>query len=241
MGIFQIAGLTVRMEPREALLTQNSRAYRLETALESACPQVDMELLLSSEQMEQLHALHPQSPAQNIEYMYIGALFYHKLLTSFQGMMLHSSAVVYEGQAYLFSAPSGTGKSTHTGLWKKQFGEENVFILNDDKPALRLTSDGWFAYGTPFSGKVNLSRNVGVPVKAICFIERGEANEIASMPEKEAIQNLMFQTHRPRDPKDMDILLQLVEKIIGSIPVFQMRCNMEPEAARVAYEAMSKG
>ncbi len=241
MGIFQIAGLTVRMEPKEALLIRNSQAYRLDAASESACSQVDMELLLSSEQMEQLHALHPQSPAQNIEYMYIGALFYHKLLSSFQGMMLHSSAVVYEGQAYLFSAPSGTGKSTHTGLWQTYFGSENVFILNDDKPALRLTADGWMAYGTPFSGKVDLSRNVGVPVKAICFIERGETNEIAPMPEKEAIQNLMFQTHRPKGVENMDILLQLVENIIDSVPVFQMRCNMDPEAARVAYEAMSKG
>lgn len=240
MGIFQIAGLTVQMEPKEEILTQNSRAYRLDAEAEAGCLQADINLLLPEGKLEQLQAAKPMVSKNSIEYLYIGSWFYHQLIP-FQGIMLHASAVVYEGQAYLFSAPSGTGKSTHTALWKQVFGEDNVFILNDDKPALRLTKDGWMAYGTPFSGKVDLSRNVGIPLKAICFIERGETTEIAPMPEKEAIQNLMFQTIRPRDVADMELVLQLVEKIIGSIPVYQMRCTMEPEAAKIAYEAMSKG
>lgn len=234
MGIFQIAGLTVRMEPREQPLTENSMAYRLDSDVTP-----DIDIVLTDEMMEKLLAQKPEIPSNVTEYLYTGSWFYHKLL-SFQGLMLHASAVVYEGQAYLFSAPSGTGKSTHTGLWKQVFGSENVYILNDDKPALRLTADGWYAYGTPFSGKVNLSRNVGVPLKGICFLERGSYNEIARLPEKEAIQNLMFQTVRPREIADMDLLLQLVEKIIDSIPVFKMQCTMDPDAARVSYEAMSK-
>lgn len=234
MGIFQIAGLTVRMEPREQPLTENSMAYVSATDITP-----DIDIVLTDELMQRLQAQKPEISSSVIEYLYTGSWFYHKLL-SFQGLMLHASAVVYQGQAYLFSAPSGTGKSTHTGLWKQVFGSEHVFILNDDKPALRLTADGWYAYGTPFSGKVNLSRNIGVPLKAICFLERGECNTISRLSEKEAIQNLMYQTVRPRDEAYMDILLQLVEKIIGSIPVYQMRCTMEPDAARVAYEAMSK-
>lgn len=235
MAFFQIAGLTVQMDPKEATLSRNSQAYRLDT---DCPPHVDMDVTLSPEKFAELQALEPNMSTNSVEYMYTGSLFYHKLLT-FGGFMLHSSAVVYKGHAYLFSAPSGTGKSTHTQLWRTCFGEE-AFILNDDKPAVRLTEQGWFAYGTPFSGKVDLSRNVGVPIKAICFIERGETNEIATMPEKEAIQNLMFQTQRPRKFESMDLLLQLLDKLVGRIPVFKLQCNMDPEAAYLAYETMSK-
>ena len=234
MGIFQIADLIVKIDPQSEPLLENSVAYGLDT--DAA---VDVDIVLTDDMRTRLVAQHPEVPSNVMEYLYTGAWFYHKLL-SFQGFMLHASAVVYEGQAYLFSAPSGTGKSTHTGLWQKYFGTEHAFILNDDKPALRLTANGWMAYGTPFSGKANLSRNVGVPLKGICFLERGSENVISPMSEKNAIQNLMFQTVRPRDAADMDLLLQLIEKIIDSIPVFQMQCTMSPDAARVAYEAMSK-
>lgn len=235
MAFFQIAGLTVQMDPKETILPRNSQAYRLDTD----CPaHIDMDITLTPEKIAEIQEREPNMPLDYIEYMYTGALFYHKLLT-FQGLMLHSSAVVYKGYAYLFSAPSGTGKSTHTQLWRTCFGED-AFILNDDKPAVRLTEQGWMAYGTPFSGKVDLSRNIGVPIKAICFIERGETNQIAPMPEKEAIQNLMFQTHRPRRLENMDLLLQLLDKLVGHVPVFHLHCNMDPEAAYLAYETMSK-
>lgn len=236
MAFFQIAGLTVQMDPKESTLSQNSLAYRLNT---DCPPHIDMEITLSPEKIAELQALEPNMRVSSIEYMYTGAIFYNKLLT-FQGFMLHSSAIVYQGQAYLFSAPSGTGKSTHTQLWRTCFGEENTYILNDDKPALRLTPDGWMAYGTPFSGKYDISRNTGVPIKAICFIERSETNHIELMSEKEAIQNLMFQTQRPRKIENMNLLLQLLDKLVGHVPVFKLRCNMDPEAAYLAYETMSK-
>lgn len=235
MAFFQIAGLTVQMDPKETTLSRNSQAYRLDT---DCPPHIDMDITLSPEKIAKLQAEEPNMSINSIEYMYTGAMFYHKLLT-FEGFMLHSSAVVYKGHAYLFSAPSGTGKSTHTQLWRTCFGED-AFILNDDKPALRLTEQGWMAYGTPFSGKVDLSRNIGVPVKAICFIERSETNHIHLMPEKEAIHNLMFQTQRPRKMENMNLLLQHLDKLVGHIPVFQLHCNMDPEAAHLAYETMSK-
>ena len=208
MGIFQIADLIVKMEPQSDPLLENSKAYGLDTNTAA-----DVDIVLPDSVCQRLRELYPETPSNMVEYLYTGSLFYHKLL-SFEGFMLHASAVVYEGQAYLFSAPCGTGKSTHTRLWQEYFGADHAFILNDDKPALRLTADGWMAYGTPFSGKVNLSRNVGVPLKGICFLERGAENVISPMPEKNAIQNLMFQTVRPREVTDMDVLLQLIEKII---------------------------
>ena len=111
------------------------------------------------------------------EYMGTGTYFARQLLR-FDGFQLHSSAVMLDGKAYLFSAPSGTGKSTHTEKWCRLFGAK---LLNDDKPALRCQDGTWMAYGTPWSGKHDLSEPVGVPLGGIAFLKRGEENRIYRM------------------------------------------------------------
>ena len=89
---------------------------------------------------------------RKLEYAYVGAEFNRKFL-KYGGIMIHSSAVEVDGKAYLFSAPCGTGKSTHTKQWQKYFGADQAIIINDDKPVLRRLEDGWYAYGTPLVGK----------------------------------------------------------------------------------------
>jgi len=155
-------------------------------------------------------------------------------------MLIHASAVVVDDRAYLFSAPCGTGKSTHTKLWLKEFGDR-AFILNDDKPALRLEDGVWYAYGTPWSGKHDLSANVRVPVAGICFLSRSEKNEIKPFTGPKAIFSLLDQTARPPSPSLRGMLMTLCDKLLTTVPVWQMGCNMDPEAARVSYEAMSRG
>ena len=116
-------------------------------------------------------AEHPNLTLGESEYLWSGAHFYEKL-AKFQGVMLHASCVEYDGKAYLFSARSGTGKSTHTHLWLKYL--PGARIINDDKPAIRLVDGVFYAYGTPWSGKTDESVNVGVPIAGICFLSRGE-------------------------------------------------------------------
>ncbi len=173
------------------------------------------------------------------EYLCTGGDFYRQLL-KFNGMVLHSSAVVVEGRAYLFSAPSETGKSTHTRLWCKEFADKGAFILNDDKPALRLLDDGVvYAYGTPWSGKDDNSRNVRVPLGGICVLHRGVENRITACSAKEAIFTLLGQTARPYGSFKNEKMLELLDKLLAIVPVWRLECNMEPEAAHVSYEAMS--
>ena len=83
-----------------------------------------------------------------------------------------------DGQAYLFSADSGVGKSTHSRLWQQVFGDQRVTIINDDKPALRLRDGVWYVYGTPWSGKYGLNHNLCYPLAGICFLERSKTNKI---------------------------------------------------------------
>lgn len=179
----------------------------------------------------------PHLSDSDCEYLASGASFYRQLL-GFDGFMLHSSCVVFEGKAYLFTANPGTGKSTHTGLWLKQFGE-SAFVLNDDKPALRLIDGVWYAYGTPWSGKHDISVNARIPVAGIACLERGEVNEIEPFSGRDAVLALLRQCNRPKAAEYRIKLLELLDKLITQVPVWKLKCNMDPEAAIVSYEAMS--
>ena len=172
-----------------------------------------------------------------LDYLASGALFYQKL-TQYEGMMLHSSAVVVDGRAYLFTANPGTGKSTHTSLWLNLFPSQ-AYILNDDKPAVRLEGDVWYAYGTPWSGKNDISVNARVPIGGVAFLERAAENSITPMNPGDAAMALLMQINRSRFPESMDKLLDLYDKFVQDIPIWKLQCNMDPEAAIVSYEAMS--
>ena len=172
------------------------------------------------------------------EYLATGSSFYRQLL-NFDGIMLHSSAVVMDERAFLFSADCGTGKSTHTALWRSVFGEDRAQILNDDKPALRYEDGFWFAYGTPWSGKTDQSLNARFPVAGIAILERHEKNSIAPIEGKEAVVAVMRQVVRHKDPALKIKQLELIDKLLTQVPVWKLKCNMEPEAALVSYEAMS--
>lgn len=154
-------------------------------------------------------------------------------------MMLHSSAVVIDEKAYLFSAPCGTGKSTHVSIWRNVFGDNNVRVLNDDKPALRLQNGVWYAYGTPWSGKTGQNLNIKAKLAGIAVLERSENNEIERLSKVKAVPFLLSQTASMNDTTAYLKQLELLDKLIADIPIWKLRCNMEPEAAIVAYEAMS--
>ncbi len=180
----------------------------------------------------------PNLPLSECEYIWTGFDFSKKLL-DFNGFVLHASAVCYKERAYLFSAPSGTGKSTHASIWQKVFGEEAI-IINDDKPALRLIDGKIYVFGTPWSGKSNKNKNTCVPLGGICFISRSHDNKITKADRKSAVNLLISQTLRYPNRNYMESLLDFIDKNLSDIPVFQMGCNMEDEAARVAYEYMSE-
>ena len=154
-------------------------------------------------------------------------------------LLLHGSTVAVDGRGYIFTANCGTGKSTHTRLWCQVFGQRAVMV-NDDKPFLEFTDAGVLAYGSPWSGKHGLDTNVKVPLAGICILERGKENRIAPCPPQTALPVLLRQSHCPADRQNRPALESLVNELAERIPLWQMACNKEPEAAQVAYEAMSK-
>lgn len=227
-AFYQIAGLTVQLDSYGRTIRQ-AEPYKIEVT-------GDADIVVVSSWPER-KAEHPELSDDDGEYMGTCSDFYKKLL-HFDGIMLHASAVVVDGKAYLFSADSGTGKSTHTGMWLERFGSE-AFILNDDKPALRREANGWMAYGTPWSGKHDISRNVGVPVAGIAMLQRGDENVISRWQDASVIGALLRQVNKPRDPACRMKVLELMDMIIREIPIWRLSCNRELEAVEVAYSAMS--
>lgn len=151
--------------------------------------------------------------------------------------LFHGSAIAVDGKAYIFTAKSGTGKSTHTALWRKLFGHRAVMI-NDDKPLIRITDDGAVVYGTPWCGKHNLSTNTSAPLEAVCILTRSEKNNIKRIDSRAALPILLQQSYRSSDPKITSLILGLVCTLAEKIPIYKLGCNMELEAAQVAYNGM---
>ena len=152
-------------------------------------------------------------------------------------LMLHGSTVAVDGQAYLFTAPCGTGKSTHTRLWREVFGDGAVMV-NDDKPFLRITSDGVLACGSPWTGKHGLGSNVSFPMKGICILSRGSENRIRLLAPEDAADFLRSQCFVPEDSEQAGRALELLDRLIRMVSLWQMECTKQPEAAITAYQAM---
>lgn len=171
------------------------------------------------------------------EYMAMGTTFYRELLNH-KGCLLHSSAVVIDDECYLFSANCGVGKSTHTSLWLKYLADKNPYILNDDKPAIRIMEDGIYAYGTPFSGKHDINENKKVKLKAVCFIERAKTNSIRKLEVREAINLFYEQTLNELNENEVMKLLDILEIIIKEIPMYKLSCDMSKEAVKLSYNTL---
>lgn len=164
----------------------------------------------------------------------IGELFKFAL-TVRDGLVIHSSAISYENGGVLFSAPSGTGKSTHTGLWKKVYGDR-VKIINDDMPAIRFLDGEWKLCGTPWCGKTGINVNECVPLKGIVFLERGAENEITPISSKEAVFGIMNQTMLPLYKELMSETLENIGKLASAVPAYKLKCNISDGAAITVKE-----
>ncbi len=233
MEKYIIAGLKTEYYVRGKLLKDRSESYKADFSDN----EVQIRLNVKEDFIRQKKEEMPHLSLDDHEYMWTGEAFYNELLKH-DGMMLHSSCVEKDGYAYLFSAKSGTGKSTHTHLWLKNL--EGTRIINDDKPALVLENGKWYACGTPFSGKTDENVDVKVPIRALVFLHRSEKNKVKRMPTVQAIGMLLSQTIRPNSKELAEKMLELADKLLTEVPVFSLGCNMDDDAAIVAYNEIER-
>ena len=156
--------------------------------------------------------------------------------------LMHAAVVAVDGVAYIFTAPSGTGKTTHILLWKQHFGDRAV-ILNGDKPIIRIMDGKVYVCGTPWKGKEGFGLGPGVmlPVGGVCVVEQNPENHIRKLSVSEAIPHIIQQVHRTRDTEEsFDRFWALLDQFVTSADIYLLQCNREPEASRLSYLTMRR-
>ena len=158
-------------------------------------------------------------------------------LPEYDAFVFHGAAVAVGERAYLFTAKSGTGKTTHVRLWLDHIA--GSYIVNGDKPILRVIDGKPYVCGTPWMGKEGYGCNRIVPLSAICLLNRGDDNRIEKTAFAKVYPRLIGQAYRPPDGAAVRKTVSLLEKIAQSAPIYELFCNMEETAARVAFGGMS--
>ena len=167
---------------------------------------------------------------------------YRKITAALLGhdiLLFHGCVMGYAGRAYIFTAPSGTGKTTHSRLWLSEI--PGSYVLNGDKPLLRVERDRVLACGTPWQGKEKMGRNEMLPIAAICVLKRDSANRIRPLTAHDALPALIGQSNRPQEAEAMLKTLNLIDRLSKLTDLYELGCNMEAEAAHVSFDAMAGG
>ena len=180
----------------------------------------------------------PELPIEYLESLALFRMICDYALEKGNGIIFHSSAVMVDDNAYLFTAPSGTGKSTHARLWRELLGDR-AKMVNDDKPIIRYVDGAFYVYGTPWRGKHALGGNCRAKLKAICHLYQSKDNVIKKASVPAMLGVILNQTMRPNNEQSMDKLLGLISKMLQSVSIYSLGCNMQLDAAKLSYTTMS--
>lgn len=151
-------------------------------------------------------------------------------------LILHCAYTVYKGKAILFSAPSGTGKSTQAELWKQYRGSR---IVNGDRALLRKIDGVWSACGWPVCGSSDICESEDTPLYTIVMLRQGETNYIERLSPIQTFTQLYAQTTINQwNPAFVQRAMELIEDLIGQVPVYQLTCNMTEDAVKCLEQAI---
>lgn len=238
----ELAGKIVKIDPLFSYIKEYCRDYLTDKEEDLSIKVFPSDIAFEKEKFRQAEMGERVSDRQFSDAYLETLAVYRKIaeqLLDQNILLFHGSAVAVDGAAYLFTARSGTGKSTHVRLWREHFGKRAVMI-NDDKPLLHITTTGVTAYGTPWDGKHRLNHNIGMPLKAICVLARDEKNHIEPIAGNDVWPVLLQQSYRSAETVKMKKVMELVDGLIRQVDFYSLGCNMEPEAARISWEGMNK-
>ena len=238
MCVYRFAGLTVQIESVFPSVHQLCKEYRVDGipcfAVRTTAADIAFEREKAAKEDRKLGREIIRWPDEYLETLAV----YRKIaerLPEYDGFVFHGSAIAVDGQGCVFTAKSGTGKSTHARLWRQLLGDRAVMV-NDDKPIIRMMNGAPFVCGDPWDGKHHLSHDMAAPLKAICILDRAAENSIRKISKAEALPLLIQQTYRPADPAALAKTLALLGRI--SVRFYHLSCNMELSAAEMSSEAI---
>lgn len=232
----KLAGVTIQIEHRYRYTRWICRDFVLP---EGAAP--DFTVSATDEEIEAELSCDPQAAASYCESLCVCRKICHKM-PYYNAFLMHAAVVAVDGAAYIFTAPSGTGKTTHTMLWKKHFGDRAV-LVNGDKPLIRLQDGKVYVCSTPWKGKEELGLGPGAmfPVGGICIIEQNPENHIRRLSVSEASRHIFRQVHLSRNNEEtFTRFWRLLDQMMTSADFYLLQCNREPEASRLSYLTMRR-
>ncbi|MBE7047983.1 MAG: hypothetical protein E7393_01225 [Ruminococcaceae bacterium] len=196
--------------------------------------------LVADSEFRNIEVWHCPTFLLNIEEDYRAYYIIQKILRfallMHNGLIVHASSLAYQNQGLLFSAPSGTGKSTHTNLWLQH--APGTIIVNDDMPIIRIENQIPYLYGAPWSGKNSIHQNIRVPLSAFVFLERDVTCSLTPMDTMEAVWRLFDAIRKPAIPDLAEKSLDIVARLISTVPAYLLRCDMSKEAVETAMTAL---
>ena len=238
--IYRFAELNIEIHAIHPEVYALCEAYRVEGTPDFTVSTTQSEIAFEREKSAREDALEG-IPTRQFSDGYLETLaVYRRIaerLLEYDTILFHGSCIAVDGAGYLFTAKSGTGKSTHTRLWRELLGGRAVMV-NDDKPLIRITDEEAIVYGTPWDGKHHLSNNIAVPLKAVCILERSVENHIREIASSEALPMLLQQVYRPMDAAAMARTLNLIDLLAGHVKLYRLGCNMDVSAAELSYNTM---
>ncbi len=160
-----------------------------------------------------------------------------KQLPFYKSFVFHGVVISYNNNGYLFTAPSGTGKTTHIMLWKKYV--EGMEIVNGDKPIITVDGDRVTAFATPYAGKEGFQNHSQTDVKAMCIIKRGTENRITKVKAGDCLSDIVKQIYIPPETEAVMNSLELLDNMLKNIDVYVLECDISEEAVRCSFEAMT--
>lgn len=234
MDIYRIADLNIGVINHSDFTKKYMKDYLTE------CSDVDFTVEVTKEMIEKEKEIVVEPVSE--PYYEITAILREickVVLEEYNGFFLHCSCLCYNNEAYVFTAPSGTGKSTHSRLWREFLGEK-VTMINDDKPIVRMIDDVFFIYGTPWNGKHRISNNIKAPIKAIYYLHQSQKNKVVKCDPISALTKILSQTVLPDSKVVMNHLLDMLEKLLLTTNVYDLYCNISYDAVKTALDSIEE-
>lgn len=233
----RLAEIPLWIQPRHSQLLSFLADYQIQPtpadrAVYQALTGDGRPLSITEEDMAQEAAAGELFPPAYLESLALYRKICHLLLK--EGVLLfHCSALEIHGKAILFTAKSGTGKSTHARLWRQRFGPA-VTMINDDKPLLKVKPTQVTVYGTPYAGKEGLHTNTSAPVAAIVILHQARENYLHRVSTHQAYPILLQQSYRSPDALGLTETMDLVG-LLSALPVYQLGCTISTQAVELVY------
>lgn len=204
------------------------------------CDRAEADITAKADRDEVLKEIEDAVGKTTFDYAEILCIYRHiaEKLPLFNRFVMHGAAINYGYNAYIFTAPSGTGKTTHLRLWQKYLGDK-VSVINGDKPVLKVESGLATVYGTPWAGKENLSTNTSAPLKVICILKRGLENKIYKVDPRQYFAVLLNQIYLPKNEEAARKNLELFSRLVGLVEFYVLECDITEGAVKASFEAMT--